>query len=264
MPSGIKIERFASNSLDGGSTYASLGMAASEHSDTALHLFTEVALALEAYGKQPSAMDGILGTILRFMSLQDGLLIAQKGNSWHVLASRGHAQPIGTRITDPSVMHIVDDASGLPRIHQHSQSTPLTDSQTDGGFDVLIPLRFNHRTAGLLMLTSSNGKTLPGLEHIATLRIVGVTLAAALLASPEPTPLAAKTDAASPDKLLTARELQVLAWLPHGLTNAGIAEKLNIAPGTVKSHVERILHKLGLSDRTQAAVYAARYGLDAT
>ena len=60
--------------------------------------------------------------------------------------------------------------------------------------------------------------------------------------------------------MLTPRELQVFALLPRGLTNAAMADELGIAACTVKTHVERILQKLGLDDRTQAAVRAAECG----
>jgi DNA-binding NarL/FixJ family response regulator len=60
---------------------------------------------------------------------------------------------------------------------------------------------------------------------------------------------------------LTPREQQVFALLPRGCTNAEIAAELGIATGTAKIHVERILHKLGVSDRTQAAVRASECGL---
>ncbi|XRD89571.1 helix-turn-helix transcriptional regulator [Dyella nitratireducens] len=57
-----------------------------------------------------------------------------------------------------------------------------------------------------------------------------------------------------------SRELEVFALLPRGLTNAAIAKRLGIAASTLKSHVERILQKLGCADRTQAAVHAAKCG----
>jgi DNA-binding NarL/FixJ family response regulator len=60
---------------------------------------------------------------------------------------------------------------------------------------------------------------------------------------------------------LTPRERQVLALLPRGLSNAALGAELGIATGTVKVHVERILQKLGLGDRTRAAVYAVQHGL---
>ena len=61
--------------------------------------------------------------------------------------------------------------------------------------------------------------------------------------------------------LLTARELEVLALLARGLANKAIAFELGCAEKTVKTHVGNILGKLGLSDRTQAALYAVREGL---
>ena len=61
---------------------------------------------------------------------------------------------------------------------------------------------------------------------------------------------------AGPEDLLSRRELEVLALIAEGDTNAEIAERLVIAPSTVESHVKRILRKLGARNRTEAA---ARY-----
>ena len=60
---------------------------------------------------------------------------------------------------------------------------------------------------------------------------------------------------------LTQRESEVLHQLAHGLTNKQIAEALSISYETVKEHVQHILRKIGVSDRTQAAVWAVRQGL---
>ena len=56
---------------------------------------------------------------------------------------------------------------------------------------------------------------------------------------------------------LTARERGVLDLVARGMTNKEIARQLAISPATVKAHVERIIAKLGVADRTQAAVLAA-------
>ncbi|MFJ6725238.1 response regulator [Streptomyces sp. NPDC091281] len=60
---------------------------------------------------------------------------------------------------------------------------------------------------------------------------------------------------------LTAREIQILRLVAEGLSNAGLAELLGIAESTVKTHVKRILHKIGAHDRAGAVVLAYRSGL---
>jgi DNA-binding CsgD family transcriptional regulator len=60
---------------------------------------------------------------------------------------------------------------------------------------------------------------------------------------------------------LTAREVEVLAWVAQGKSNAAIAVILGLAAGTVKLHVQRILDKLGVENRTAATVVARTHGL---
>lgn len=60
---------------------------------------------------------------------------------------------------------------------------------------------------------------------------------------------------------LTERELEVLAAVAEGLSNAEIADQLFISDATVKTHVRRILNKLDLRDRVQATVFAFQVGL---
>jgi NarL family two-component system response regulator LiaR len=65
----------------------------------------------------------------------------------------------------------------------------------------------------------------------------------------------------APEQRLTAREREVLALLARGLPNKRIALELGIAEKTVKTHVGHVLAKLGVTDRTQAALHAVRSGL---
>ena len=60
---------------------------------------------------------------------------------------------------------------------------------------------------------------------------------------------------------LTPRELQVLREIARGSANKEIARDLRVAAGTVKIHVERILHKLGAANRADASIRAMRMGL---
>jgi NarL family two-component system response regulator LiaR len=71
-------------------------------------------------------------------------------------------------------------------------------------------------------------------------------------------------NAAPPDpdlEVLTGREREVLALITRGMANKLIARELSISEKTVKAHVSSILGKLGVTDRTQAALYAVRAGL---
>lgn len=70
-----------------------------------------------------------------------------------------------------------------------------------------------------------------------------------------------KADRLPPEKALTERELDVLRGIAQGLSNQEIGRQLMISQATVRSHVSSLLSKLGLTNRTQAALYAVQAGL---
>lgn len=70
-----------------------------------------------------------------------------------------------------------------------------------------------------------------------------------------------RAQAPAPHESLTEREMEVLKLLAQGLSNQEIADKLFIGVKTVKYHITNIFSKLGVEDRTQAAIYAHKQGI---
>jgi DNA-binding CsgD family transcriptional regulator len=86
----------------------------------------------------------------------------------------------------------------------------------------------------------------------------GERVVIAALSPPAPAPRADPVEAMAEARGLTKAETAVLACLGEGLANRAIAERLFVSIETVKTHVQRILAKLGVSSRTQVAVLVSR------
>jgi DNA-binding NarL/FixJ family response regulator len=92
--------------------------------------------------------------------------------------------------------------------------------------------------------------------------VAGKMVAALTGSSPPPAvPASAPTPPAARPDALSSREIEVLRLIAQGASNREIAETLVISEGTVKNHISNILGRLGLRDRTQAALYARENGL---
>jgi len=91
-------------------------------------------------------------------------------------------------------------------------------------------------------------------------------LMSAVAAAPPAHKISTASNASSPPKSattdLTERELEVLRLIARGMNNREIAEKMVISEKTVKTHVSNILGKLGVEDRTQAAIWALKHSLE--
>jgi DNA-binding NarL/FixJ family response regulator len=88
--------------------------------------------------------------------------------------------------------------------------------------------------------------------------ILGSPVASRLVAELARSPLPREGESAGGSEALSGRESEVTKLVGPGATNAEIAAKLYISEGTAKNNVSKILRKLGLRDRTQLALYAAR------
>lgn len=88
--------------------------------------------------------------------------------------------------------------------------------------------------------------------------VLGSPVASRLVAELARSPLPQKGESQGDAEILSGREIEVTMLVGRGATNAEIAGELYISEGTAKNNVSKILRKLGLRDRTQLALYAAR------
>ena len=129
--------------------------------------------------------------------------------------------------------------------------------------------------SGFLLKNSSPEQLIEAVQVVArgdallspdvTRRVIeAVTASAGRAPTPAPTPAAAPAATRlHPDELatLTDREREVLELLAEGISNAEIAQRMWVGEATVKTHVSKVLMKLGLRDRVHAVVYAYEHGV---
>lgn len=199
----------------------------------------------------PRALDAVLQSALSLLAAHDAAVLALRGERWQVLASQGRALPPGASL--PGAW------PGLPAEVVAARATRPPDWWLGPAADARLVEAAVPGPAGAVgLLSVATARADIGQDDRDALHVLAAMLGA-YVGEPAPTP---RRRRGNDPRLaaLTRRERQVLALLPRGLTNAALASELGIAPGTVKVHVERILHKLQVRDRTEAAVYATRHG----
>ena len=170
----------------------------------------------------------------------------------------------GINATHPNVVLLdvhMPDGGGVAVLNQIDPGPVcLALSVSDAAEDVIAVIRAGAR--GYVTKTISGADLATGVRRVAggdavfSPRLAGFVLDSFTGKSsvPEP-PLDPELDS------LTPRELEVLQLMQLGRTNRQVAEELYISRGTVKRHVENIIAKLGVSDRTQAVVRALELGV---
>ncbi|MGI5238521.1 response regulator [Dactylosporangium sp. CA-139066] len=183
------------------------------------------------------------------------------------------------------VAEAADGAEAVALVAAHRPDVLLLDVQMPGvdGLAAMRQLAARDTATRVLMLTTfdldeyvyhsmragASGfllKDMPGEDIVAAVR--QAARGADSLLAPSVTRRLIRQFAAAPPRpataeldRLTAREIDVLRLLGHGLSNAEIARELFIGETTVKTHVARVLMKLGLRDRVHAAIAAHQAGL---
>lgn len=183
-----------------------------------------------------------------------GLIAVQDKNALVVEANLGQTYPVGARIPMMGMLALLLKTPCEFKISH--DKTPLWSYPESATYTpTIIPIAYGQQPLGifafsgnLISLTNDDMETMHSLAGL-----LGIAM------------MRASKQTASAEDLhlldnLTPREREVFALLPYGHSNAELGKLLDIAPGTVKIHVERILNKLSLRDRTRAAVKAVELG----
>jgi DNA-binding NarL/FixJ family response regulator len=167
-----------------------------------------------------------------------------------------------------------DGEQAVKLFEQHLPDVTLMDLRLPGmsGVDAIRNILSHHPKANIIVLTTyagdedihqairagAKGYLLKGAPHVNVLdAIQRVHKGMQVIPPGVARTLATRT----PNSELTPREREILGLIVKGLSNKGIGEALGISEGTVKSHVNVILGRLGVEDRTQAAVAAIQRGI---
>lgn len=191
----------------------------------------------------------------------------------HPVVREGLAALLNRRADMDVIGEVADGRSAVAFYQQHQPDVTLMDLRMPemGGVEAIVTIREQFPQARIIVLTTYDGdediyrglqagamayllKDTPRDELLETIRAVH---AGQRRIPPE---VASKLAGRITGPSLTERELDVLKLIVAGKSNREIGQTLVIAEGTVKAHVNNLLGKLGVSDRTQAVTEALRRG----
>jgi NarL family two-component system response regulator LiaR len=190
-----------------------------------------------------------------FLALQDDIeVVGEAADGEEAVAAVAHLEPDVALID--LVMPQVDGLEAIKRIRALSIATRVIVLTSFADEDKMLPA-VRAGAVGYLL------KDVDPRELVAAIRTVhdGETILHAAVIRELVREVASDGREPPADNPLTPREREVLGLIARGRANKAIAFELGVAEKTVKTHVSNILGKLGVSDRTQAALYAVREGL---
>jgi len=187
-----------------------------------------------------------------FLELQDGIEVAGEAADGHEAISEAERLRPDVVLMD-LVMPRLDGVAAMRELRRRVPATRVIILTSFLDDERLLPA-VRAGAAGYLLKNVQPQELTRAIE-----------LAAAGEAMIDPAVAARLVDALVDDRVgeqpeLTPREHEVLDLIGRGFANKRIARELGIAEKTVKTHVSHVLAKLGVSDRTQAALYAAHGG----
>jgi two-component system, NarL family, response regulator LiaR len=200
-----------------------------------------------------------------FLELQDDLdVVGEAADGEEAVAQVERLEP--DVVLMDLVMPRVDGIEAIRRIRDLRPATRVLALTSFVDDDRVFPA-LRAGAAGYLLKDVEPGDLVRAIRSVhAGEALLHPTVTARLVAEVAAEPRPATGRGAPPrvergDEVLTAREREVIALIARGLANKAIAFELGVAEKTVKTHVSNIFGKLGLTDRTQAAMYAVRHGL---
>ncbi len=192
----------------------------------------------------------------------------------HPVVREGLAAMLNRRADMEVVAEVGDGKTAVQAYAEHRPDVVLMDLRMPemGGVDSVQAIRANHPEARIIILTTFDGDEdiFRGLQAGAKAYLLKDTPREALLDTIRavhagqkriPPEIAARLAERILQPELTAREMEVLHLIVAGQSNREIGQTLAITEGTVKVHVNNILSKLNVHDRTQAVTEALRRGL---
>jgi two-component system, NarL family, response regulator LiaR len=189
-----------------------------------------------------------------FLELQDGIeVVGEAADGEEALAAADRLRPDVVLID--LVMPRLDGVSALRALRERLPAARVIVLTSFLDDDKLLPA-LRAGAAGYL-LKNAQPQELARAVRVAHAgeALLDPVVAARLVES------LATSEAAQPLDRLTRREREVLELIGRGFPNKRIARRLDLSEKTVKTHVGHVLAKLGVTDRTQAAVFAVRAGL---
>ena len=222
--------------------------------DSHLRLYLQFGQQLFMHGWNVSTASSLLHSLCNLISAQHAVLAVENMGKLVIYTQIGQTLPVGARIPMMGILALMLKNPVQFTIHEN-KNTQLWTHAAPLNHECLIPIALGQHGKGVIGLS---GKKLT-LSHAETEALHSVSGLLALAISQHQGPARSEADQSALEAL-TPREREVFALLPAGLSNNELGHKLGIAPGTAKTHVERILNKLGVKDRTQAAVRAVELG----
>ncbi len=192
----------------------------------------------------------------------------------HSLVTEGLANIINYDPEMTVVAQAEDGQQAIDLYREHQPDITLMDLRMPGmgGVEAITVICAEFKSARIIVLTTydgdediyrglqagAQGYLLKDAKPNELLNVIRIVHSGQQYVSPT---VARKLVERMNNPVLSERELEVLCLMAQGLSNQDIGTALNIGESTVKSHVTRILSKLGVKDRTQAVIAAVKRGL---